>query len=114
MTTTHVGPGIQLPDSVVIELARGEQQERAEQRQREAARMDFEDRCAQAAPLVRAIQGDAMARAEVEAAQADSEVRRARQQREMQLEDLRTDLVRQGRRWRTIGEILRDAQGDPW
>jgi hypothetical protein len=110
---THVA-GIPLPDQVILALGIAEKEERAEQWQREAARAAFEDRCVAAAPLAAAAAADALAAAAGEAARADSEARRARQQRETQLEELRADLVRQGRRWRTVGEILRDARGDPW
>jgi hypothetical protein len=110
---THVA-GVQLPDSVILELARGVKEERAEQRAREAAIAAWEDRCAAAAPLARAAAEAAQIRGEAEAARADSVARRAREQRETQLEDLRGELVRQGRRWRTVGEILRDGRGDVW
>ena len=110
---THVA-GVQLPEQTILALARAEAEEQAEQREREAARADWEDRCQQAAPLVRQLQEAAMLAGEREVARAGAEAQRARQQREAQLEDLRIDLVRQGRRWRTVGEILADARGDPW
>jgi hypothetical protein len=112
MKVTHVG-GLQLPESAILGLIEAERQENTEQRADATRKMNFADACEVLAPQIHAEMAQRMLQAEAEARRQDDKARRHRQRREGQLEDLRASMMAQGRRWRTVPEVLAELQGLP-